>query len=83
MLKMKKLVVMVIGFGMVSASVASAAVTQPNGFSLALGEKSASQMNGRMLACGRPARMKSAEGALSATKSQGASQSVGSARSAR
>ena len=55
---MKKLMMVVVGFGLFSASMASAAVEPPSGLSLALGEKSASQMNGRMLACGRPAKLK-------------------------
>jgi len=55
---MKKLMMVVVGFGLFSASMASAAVERPSGLSLALGEKSASQMNGRMLACGRPAKLK-------------------------
>ncbi|MEN9724193.1 MAG: hypothetical protein RJB38_2179 [Pseudomonadota bacterium] len=54
---MKKLMVVVLGFGVFSVSVASAAVAPVNGLALAVGEKSASQMNGRMLACGSPARM--------------------------
>ena len=80
---MKKLMMIVVGFGLVSASVASAAVERPQGLSLALGEKSASQMNGRMLACGRPARMKSQEGRSDGSRvarSQGSSASSLSAR---
>jgi hypothetical protein len=82
-MQMKKLMMVVVGFGLFSASVASAAVERPQGLSLALGEKSASQMNGRMLACGRPARMKSQDVSSEAPRvaqSRGSSASSLSAR---
>ncbi len=80
---MKKLLIVVLGFGMVSTSIASAAVGRASGLELALGEKQASQMNGRMLACGRPARMKSADHTHSISKSKVRARSASSALSAR
>ena len=80
---MKKLMMLVLGFGLVSASVASAAVERLSGLSMALGEKTASQMNGRMLACGRPARMKTQDSrseALRVGQSQAPASSASSAR---
>ena len=50
---MKKLMWVVAVFGVVSSSLASASVEY--------GEKTAKQMNGRMLACGRPAKLKTSD----------------------
>lgn len=82
-MQMKKLMLAVVGFGLISASVASASVERANGLSLALGEKSASQMNGRMLACGRPARMKAMDRSQVESQKVVRSQSATSASSAR
>ncbi len=70
--QMKNLFMIVVGFGVLSGSMASAAVPRASGLSLALGEKAAHQMNGRMLACGRPARLKAGDASQSlASRSSG------------
>ncbi|MBU6374412.1 MAG: hypothetical protein KGQ59_00290 [Bdellovibrionales bacterium] len=82
-MQMKKLMFAVVGFGLFSASVASASVGQVNGLSLALGEKSASQMNGRMLACGRPMKLKARDTSQAEVRREVRSQGATSSISAR
>lgn len=81
---MKKLMMVVVGFGLVSASVASASVERTNGLAMALGEKKAGEMNGRMLACGRTSSMvKLSRVSGDRRQAQPGTNDVSSARSAR